>query len=448
MRSNSHHIKNHSLISRLHNDERGVILILFALLLPVFVAAAALVTNYGGLYFSGSQTNYPGPMQEKLSMQIAADAAARTASMVQALEGAKFSMVQAEANAITRANNYQNGVDGVVVEVNVPPKSGNYTAYHFNAVEVIITKPYRFLLGFFFGGSDIELKVRSVAAWAFAPCIIALNESSQGTSGVVVSGTGTEISVPCGIYSNNPSLTESVTVSGGAKISTYIVGMVGGTDDAGAGLYGIDGPTPVINSGMQPFIDPYKNLNMTAPSGLTSYGTNNTNWDLQTSFSPGLYPYGINFQNAAYTHTFEPGIYYFPPGASLDVSGGTLNATGGVTFVFGPGGTGNFSFSGGSNTTINLTAPSSGPFAGIAIATRSDSNQRQGFNGAGATANINGVIYAPKLVVNYNAEISNDKNCLTLVAFAVTINGGASLGKACPSTSMNGSGFRAAGLVE
>jgi hypothetical protein len=329
--------------------------------------------------------------------------------------------------------------------VNVPPLSGNYTAAHFSAVEVIITKPHHFLLGSLFGMTDTTLMARAVGAWAFAPCIVALHNTSQGQSGVVVSGTGTNISVPCGIYSNNPSLTDSVSTTGGATIHTYIVGMVGGTDDAGTGILGIDSTMPVVNSGMQPFIDPYRNLSFTPPSGLDSYGRNNTDWNSVTTLSPGVYPYGINFTGG--THEFAPGVYYFPAGQGLSVSGGTINATGGVSFVFEPG-NGDFSFSGGQNTVLNINAPSSGPFAGIAIASRTTSNSFQGFNGTGAVANINGVIYAPYAVVNYNAEITNQKNCLTLVADVVKINGGASLGKACPSASMNGSGFRAAGLVE
>lgn len=430
-------------VAHVRSDERGVVLILFALVLPALLAAAALTINYAGLYISGSEVNYVGPLHEKLSMQIAADAAARSASMVKVLEGSSYDMVRSEALAIAKKNDYPTG-NGVQIDVNVYPNitGGYYTAAHFNAVEVIITKPYRFMLGSVFGFNEITLRARAVAAWAFAPCIIALNNTSQGQSGVEIAGNNTAINVPCGIYSNNPSLTASVTTSGGATVNTYIVGMVGNT--TASGIYGIDGGTPIINGGMQPFIDPYKNLNLTAPEDLISYGKNNTDWNSMATLSPGKYPYGVKFTGGA--HTFEAGTYYFPAGQSLDVSGGTIDATAGVTLVFQTG-NGGFSFSG-AGTRIDLTAPSSGPFAGISIASRSTSNSNQGFNSTGMIANINGVVYAPYSLVNYNAQVSNENNCLTLVADVVKINGGASLGKACPSTSMNGSGFRAAGLVE
>lgn len=426
--------------SHVREDERGVVLTLFALLLPALIAAAALTVNYAGLYLRASDVNYIGPLQEKLSMQIAADAAARSASMVKVLENSTYDMVRSEALAVSRKNNYVIG-DGVQIDVNVYPNitGGNYTAAHFNAVEVIITKPYHFLLGSLFGFSDIALRARAVAAWAFAPCIIALHKTTQGQSGVEIAGTGTSIQIPCGIYSNNPSTTASVTTSGGAKVYTYIVGMVGNT--TADGIFGLDGGTPIINGGMQPFIDPYANLDLAPPQNLSTYKAK----DLTTSLSPGLYPDGIKLTGGNYT--MQTGTYYFPKGASLDVSGGAaLDAKSGVTLVFSED-SGGFSFSG-SGTRIDLNAPNGGTFGGIAVASRSNSNTNQGFNSTGMVANINGVVYAPYSLVNYNAQVSNEKNCLTLVADVVKINGGASLGKACPSSSMNGSGFRAAGLVE
>jgi hypothetical protein len=426
--------------SHVRKDERGVVLILFALILPVLIAAAALTINYVGLSVAG----YTGPLLEKLHMQVAADAAARSASMVKVLEGSTYDMVRSEALAVSGKNSYTIGVNGVQIDVNVYPNitTGNYTAAHFNAVEVIITRPFDFLFGSIFGLSNINLRVRAVAAWAFAPCIIALHNTTQGQSGVEIAGSNTAINVPCGIYSNNPSLTASVTTSGGASVYTYIVGMVGNT--TADNIFGIDGGTPIINGGMQPFIDPYRNLGMSEPSGLTSYGRNNTDWNSIATLSPGDYPFGVKFTGGS--HALQAGTYYFPAGESRDVSGGSIDATARVTLVLEPG-NGGFSFSG-AGTRIDLNAPSSGPFAGIAIASRSTSNTNQGFNSTGMVANINGVVYAPYSLVNYNAQVSNEKNCLTLVGDVIKINGGASLGKACPSNSMNGSGFRAAGLVE
>jgi hypothetical protein len=428
--------------AHVRSDERGVVLILFALILPALRAAAALTINYAGLYISGSEVNYIGPLHEKLSMQIAADAAARSASMVNGLEDSVYNMLRSEALAVTKKNDYP-ARNSVQTAVNVYPNitGGNDTAAHFNAVEAIITKPYRFLLGSVFGFNEITLQARAVAASALEPCIIALHTTSQVYSDIEIAGSNTAINVPCGIYSNNPSLTDSVTKSGGATVYTYIVGMVGNT--TASGIYGIDRGSPIINGGMQPFIDPSKNLDFTEPQALNAFGKNDTDWNSLATLSLGRYPYGIKFTGG--DHTFEAGTYYFPAGESLDVSGGTLNATAGVTFVFEPGNSG-FGFSG-AGMRIDLTAPSSGPFAGISIASRSTSNTNQGFNSTGMVANINGAVYAPYSLVNYNAQVSNENNCLTLVADVVKINGGASLGKACPSTSMNGSGFRAAGLV-
>ena len=71
--------------------------------------------------------------------------------------------------------------------------------------------------------------------------------------------------------------------------------------------------------------------------------------------------------------TLNPGIYIFACGASLSMTSGTLQATGGVTLVFERAcRTGNAASNPGTigitgNANVNITAPTSGATAGLAF---------------------------------------------------------------------------------
>lgn len=433
-------------------DRRGVVLALYAIGFAVLILSAALAINFMGIMANG--VSRFGPMQERANMQMAADAAARSAAMV-ALRTAYSSpneqgtFTSNEAKAVAAANNYgeQNGYT-IFVNIGANITEGNFRNFP-NAVEVIITKPYNFLfLTSYLGAQPITLRVRAVSAWLAAPAVIALNPTSKNPTGITVSG-GAQISIPGGLYSNDPASGSSISINGSdTQLCSNYFGMVGGTDPS-ALCSTMSGGVPLVQTGMEPLDDPFSALDFSVPNGATPITLADfptaKKWNDVLSMQPGVYDSKIDFSSG--THTFPAGTYYF--NKSLNVTGGKIDASAGVTFVFAPG-SGGFSVSGNAAeiTIVSPTEGSGAPYPGIAIASKDTSNQ--GFNSANTTVNISGVLYAPYALINYNAtkSASNSTYCLNIYAWAISMAGGASMGKACPPDQLNTSAFQPGSLVE
>lgn len=429
-------------------DANGFVLALYAIGFAALILSAALAINFLGIMSNG--VSRFGPLQERARMQMVADAAARAAAVVALrLHGAadQIGQTRNEAQQVAALNNYDTNV---TVHIGSEIKEGNWAIP--DAVEVIIEKPYNFLFSSgFLNASEVTLKVRAVAAWLSAPAVIALNNTSKNPTGITVSG-GAQINIPGGVYSNDPDLSSSIKLNGSnTQLCSNYFGMVGGTDvSALCGL--TSGGRPIVQTGGSPVSDPLAPF-VSTPSNdhytLADYGPAKTWNDVTAPLLPGTYDSKIDLSTG--TLTFSPGTYYF--NKSLNVTGGKIDAPANVTLVFQPG-SGGFSVSGNS-TEVTINAPPNGsptstyPHPGVAIATLDSSNQ--GFNSAGTIVNINGVIYAPSALISYNATKTGSNtayNCLNIYAWAVSMAGGASLGRACPPDSLNTSSFQPASLVE
>ena len=114
--------------------------------------------------------------------------------------------------------------------------------------------------------------------------------------------------------------------------------------------------------------------------------------------------------------------------------GSTFNATGGVTIVLTSSTGSNYAtadISGG--TYVNITAPASGPTAGLAFFQdrNAPSNGTDSFSG-GATQNITGAIYFPNQDVNYSGgTATGGSQCTQLIAYTMTFSGGSTFNNNC-----------------
>lgn len=112
-------------------DENGQTLVLTALTMIAMFGFLALALDVGILF------------KERRAMQIAADAAATAGALIFYYYG-DVAKAQAAGKAASKANKFENGVNGVTVSVNAPPLSGpNQSAGNKpnGFVEAIIGKP-------------------------------------------------------------------------------------------------------------------------------------------------------------------------------------------------------------------------------------------------------------------------------------------------------------------
>ncbi len=428
--------------------EEGLVAVFFALTLPVMLMAGGLAIDLGL------------SLSERNSMQGAADAAARAAAQIKALNNSTDSMVSNEAHALASANGYADGVEGVSVTVNVPPKYGYFTNYP-NAVEVLIAKPNSFFFANLFGMGAGSIQVRAVGDWDFAPCIAALNPASNGQTGIEIGGTGTVLNAPCGVYSNSANPTASIAVNGGATLSTNLAAMVGGTKST---IDCLLGPSCAVGN-QKPYADPLADVDLSVPSkvsaGTATAKPSNTPLTISKKgvigglppgsskivLTPGNYPDGLTISTSVPVVMSASGAsstYYFG-GDGLSVSG-AVDATAGVTVVVSDTTKGSFSVTG-SNSSFNINPPAQGNLAGISIASRSTVTSKQGFV-SGASGNINGVVYVPNWWWGMYGGVTGGDNCLTVIASSLSFNGGGNIGRGCPSVQMNASAYRGARLVE
>jgi hypothetical protein len=156
-----------------------------------------------------------------------------------------------------------------------------------------------------------------------------------------------------------------------------------------------------------------------------------------TALSPGCYKNGLDIKGTA---NLSPGTYYID-GSSFKVnSGAIINGTG-VTIILTSA---SASTSGSSvatidingGATLNLSAPTSGTYAGVLIYQdrRADDSGTEKING-NATTFLQGAMYLPSREVQFTGTSGMSTTCLQLVSRRVIFTGNNSISNSCPSGS-------------
>jgi Flp pilus assembly protein TadG len=399
-------------------DASGSYLVLMALLAPVMIGSVGLGIDYG-LWLYTQQT-----------MQAAADSAAVSAATA-------GSNVATEAEGVAATYGFVNDAGGVTMTVNQPPKSGSHTGSS-SAVEVIINRPQTPQFSALLSVKSFTITVRAVAlATPGSGCVLALNATASGA--VTTQGSATTNLSGCNLYTDS-SDSAAVTVGGTATLTALGVGAVGGVSGA-SNITTTNG----IHTGVAPLTDPYASKSFGSFSGCDqkNYSTNS-----DATIDPGVYCGGISVKAGA-TLTLNPGIYYLDQG-NLSVEGnGTIKGTG-VTLVFTSSTGKNYATASiASNATVNLTAPTTGPTAGIVLF--GDRNMPEGTTfklTGGGTQTFGGAIYLPKAALTYSGGSGGSTSCTQIIADTVTFTGNSGMAINCSGYATQAFGWSTAQLVE
>jgi Flp pilus assembly protein TadG len=408
------------LLARFARDKSGSYLIIAALMMPVLVGFVGLGTDYGVWVYTHQ------------SVQSAADSAA-----VSAATAAKAADVTVQASAVTALYGFVDGTNGATVVVNQPPKTGSHTTTS-NAVEVVVTQQRAPLFSAAFLSRPVIISARSVAVpTPGTGCVIALDRTASGA--VTVQGSSQINLQSCNLYDNS-SDASALTVGGSGLITAQSVGVVGGISGASS-ITAAGG----IKTGQSPTADPYAGVSFPAFFGCDQH---NLRVNSSVTLSPGVYCGGMSVTAGAVV-TLNPGIYYMDQGSLSVVGNATINGTG-VTIVFTSGNNNNWATASiGSNAVINLTAPTTGPTAGIVLF--GDRNMPVGTAFklvGGATQNFGGAVYLPKAALDYAGGSSGSNGCTQIIADTLNWSGGASLALNCSTYATKPIGTLTAALVE
>ena len=147
-------------------DEKGAVLIMAAGMMVVLMGFVGLALDVGGFY------------AHKRPLQTAADAGAYQGGYE--LNRGNTTLVTSAAQTGTAENGYQQGYDGVTVEVYNPPVTGYYVGDNA-AVEVVVRQPSTITFMSMLGWAAPNIPARAVA-WAGADsrnCIHVLEDVEE-----------------------------------------------------------------------------------------------------------------------------------------------------------------------------------------------------------------------------------------------------------------------------
>ncbi|MBI5163713.1 MAG: hypothetical protein HY985_07405, partial [Magnetospirillum sp.] len=351
-------------------------------------------------------------------LQAAADAAAISAAY-EAVAG-DAADISAAATVDAGRNGFTVGDNGATIAVYNPPISGTY-AGDDTAVEVIVSQPQTLLF------SKLMLNSATISARAVARngggsgagtyCVLALDATASQAAylannarlpnedcGIAVNSTSAT-----GLYLKNNAIVDGpVSVAGGYHTSNN------------AHLYGSVSTGSVT-------ADPYADVTRESLGSCTTGQTVSASNNVTVNLVPGRFCSGLSFKNNAVVN-FSPGTYYIESKFVFQ-NNAVMNATGGVTLVM----VGNYAIDVGNNAKLNLTAPTSGTYAGLAMFgdRTGTSTVTQTFDN-NTTLNVKGAIYFPnQIVLLENNATSDADGCTQLIARKVSFSNNANLPSNC-----------------
>jgi len=411
-------------LRRFRRDQSGSYLVVAGLAMPVLVGTAALGTE-GGLWYVRHR-----------AIQNAADSAAISAATAYYVQGNATGLAT-QGQAVAAGYGYVDGTSGVVVAVNRPPASGPHVATP-RAVEVVIQVPQARLLSTLWSADPLTIAARAVAVGNGGKgCVISLDATAGGATSV--QGTAQVVLNGCAMYDNSSS-TSALTVGGSGTISAQSVSVVGGISGQSS-ITTTDG----ISTGQSPIADPYADANYPSYSGCKE---NNYTAKTTVTLDPGVYCGGLSL-NAGANVTLNAGIYYMDRG-DLSVNGGSTLTGTGVTIVFTSSNGHNYAtatINGGA--TVNLTAPTTGPTAGIVLFGDRGMPVGTSFKLNGGSSEVfKGAIYMAKGAVTFAGGADANNGCLQMVANTITFVGNANFAVNCEASGTKAIGSALARLVE
>ncbi|MGH9414060.1 MAG: DUF192 domain-containing protein [Terriglobales bacterium] len=400
---------NHAGSVRRRRRQSGQTMVLVVLALAVLLGIAGLGADVGVARV------------EQTRLQAVADAAA-----IAGASNIPSNNVLAGAQSAATLNGFSSGSGGDTLTVNHPPRSGPHAgdaAY----IEVIASRQQPTFFANVFGIASLTPSARAVAHLGNgAGCIYVLDP--YAADALQLNGSF-DIQMQCALYIDSDS-SIALLANGSGTLSASAIGVAGG-----ALINGSISVQPSLTEGMIPLNDPLASLPVPSASGSCST-TTIVNGTGDATLNPGLYCAPLII-NGSPTVTFNPGVYFLQAGIIMNGSPTLLGA--GVTLYNSAGA---FTLNGSAAT--ELSAPTTGPYAGILVFQARSNLLPLTINGNQSV--LNGAVYAPTARIVDNGSLSGSSSYSIFVGGTVTINGSADFNDDFSSLP-GGSPIKAAALV-
>lgn len=388
------------------DSQKGTILIIGVILLPVFLAFACLSIDSWNLFLVRNQ------------MQKAVDAAA-LAAVTSVYKVSPGDTAEAVSNGlkIAELNNFINGTNQISVTVSIPPgdpygKSPTY-ANDKNYARVQITQNAPLFFGAFIGISSATVQANAVAGpSSIVSTIVTLSTSGSGAYRMTGSST---VNTSGGSISVNSNSSTALTINGSSSITANSVNIVGGYSGAGT-------INATINTKASAVTDPFASLVMPTPSTCTYTGFSISGSKSHT-LNPGTYCGGISISSSP-TVKFNPGVYILN-GGGLNISGSAKISGDGIVFYntgtsSGSTSYGSISISGSGE--IKFTAPTSGTYSGM-LFIQNPLNTRSASIAMSSNSYYAGNVYLPNASLTISGSGTASKPNGVTVVKTLTLSG-------------------------
>lgn len=401
-------------------EQQGSTAILMAVLTPMIVA---------GLAF-GSEAGYW--QLNKRQLQNATDTAAYAAG-TQLRSGLD---ADAQKNAaLTVANNsgFTLALAGTTappeatgtLELTSPPSAGAYAGNN-SAVHVRLTNTMerRFSKLFLSAPITVSTEATVLVENGRPACVLALHPSASGA--VSAGGSANVTLTGCDVATNSIA-NDSVSTNGNSvAITTDCVSTVGGVDDSHNAFTYTDCPGAIENAPVT--ADPYANV--PEPTWASCANANSFKQAGNPSRpAPGCYN---NVNNLSRNVELSPGVYILN-NSDLRLNGNDLMSGTDVTIFL----TGASSITINGNATIDIKAPTSGIYSGLAIFGDRDDEIDLDLSGNSGVSVV-GAIYSPNrnsdIIYTGNTASFNAGECTQVIGGTVEFSGSAEFDTDCSNS--------------
>ncbi|KAA5803456.1 hypothetical protein F1654_06520 [Alkalicaulis satelles] len=380
-------------------DRRGQAAVITAVCAPVIVGGGGLGAETALWFY------------QQRAAQMAADLSAY-AGAVEKRAGRDDGAVRASVTEEARRHGYR--ADRGPIAVNMPPLSGpNRTP---RAVEVIIEQSWPRLFSGLFLKDDVRFEVRAVARFEDArpACLLALD--TAGSQAMRFSGSSETRLTQCDLMANSIA-PDALTVSGSGQVLATCANTVGGYS-ATPGLVLTDCPEPRTH--LPPALDPFDHLDIPVASGCRNIPGGSGTRTIQ----PGRYCNGMTMNGSI---QMEPGVYIVD-GGTFRINGSANVIGHGVTIVL----TNNAEVQMNGNADIHLSAPTSGPYAGLVLwGDRNNAPDTSARLNGTASSGLIGALYFPSQTVDMLGNFSGSQGCTRIVAWRMDLSGNANFESDC-----------------
>ena len=371
-------------LARGARGERGAVLVLSALMMTVMVGFMGLGLDVGTLYY------------QRRVMQTGADAGALGGG-TEILRG-QTGLISSSARTATSENGFLHDTDNVTVTVNHPPLSGPY-AGDTEAIEVLIDQPNPTYFMRLFSWTSVDVSARAVA-WAGANdknCIYVMEETEEDAFSY---NSSARLEAECGLRVNSSdSWGTHLTSNSLVKVSS--ASLTGGYVEESSSV--LDAEGGVYSNAWPRSPDPLAYLEEPEYAGCDFVDLELD--EVAVTLWPGVYCGTLTVKNNTHV-TLMPGVYVIVGGPLKTESNAVVVGVGVTIFLtespdypFEP-----MSFQ--SSSVLDLTAPTSGPYAGILFWGDDDAGEEDDMHRfeSNSTHHLEGALYFPRHILSIESS--------------------------------------------